>query len=60
MNSFEVHETGTHRELWLSRQLANEIAQVTEQYGLVVPQSILEKYTQLKAHYDWQRETKLL
>lgn len=60
MQDFEVHERGTHRELFLSRQLAREIEQVLAQYGNVIPQSVLDKYAQLRSWYDWQRETNVL
>lgn len=56
MSNFEVHELGTHRELFLSRQLAREIESVIAQYGQVVPQSVLDKYIQLRNWYDFQRE----
>jgi hypothetical protein len=60
MKDFEVHELGTHRELFLSRQLAREIEQVVLQYGAVVPKQVLDKYELLKAHYDYQRQCEML
>ena len=34
--------------------------QVLAQYGNVIPQSVLDKYAQLRSWYDWQRETNVL
>jgi hypothetical protein len=60
MSDFEVHEIGTAREIKLSRDLAREIEQVTEQYGNVIPQSVLNAYYKLREHYGQQIEAGML
>ena len=60
MQDFEVHPIGTAIELKLSRELAREIEQITQQYGGVVPQNVLNVYFKLKNHYAVQLETELL
>lgn len=54
MSDFEVVERGTIRELELSRNLARSIEQVTKQYGLVVPNSVMQEFYKLKEHYESQ------
>ena len=60
MKDFEVCEIGTIREIQLSRALAREIEEVLQQYGQVVPQSVLKAYLQLKDHYARQIESGML
>jgi hypothetical protein len=55
-NDFEVHSIGTTEELRLSRALAREIEAVVEQYGEVVPKSVLNRYYDLRAFYQQQIE----
>jgi len=55
-NDFEVHSIGTTEELRLSRALAREIEAVVEQYGEVVPKSVLNRYYDLRAFYQRQIE----
>lgn len=57
MSDFEVVERGTVRELQLARNLARAIEQVTKQYGLVVPHSVMQEYYKLKEHYESQDRT---
>lgn len=54
MNDCEVVEKGTIREIELARNLAREIERVTDQYGLVVPNSVMIEYNKLKEHYERQ------
>lgn len=54
MSDFEVVERGTIRELELSRNLARSIEQIVNQYGQVVPQSVMQEYVKLKEHYESQ------
>lgn len=56
MSDFETHDIGTTKEIQLSRELAKSIEQITEQYGGVVPESVMQAYNRLVKHYDWQRE----
>ena len=53
---FEVHSIGTTEELRLSRALAREIESVLEQYGKVIPNSVLNRYYDLRALYQRQME----
>lgn len=57
MSDFEVVERGTITELQLARNLARAIEQVTNQYGLVVPNSVMQEYYKLKAFYESQDRT---
>ena len=50
----EIHPEGTATEIKLSRALAREIAQVTEQYGGVVPHNVMQAYHKLREHYNLQ------
>lgn len=60
-NDFEVHSIGVARELKLSRELADTIQQMTEQFGEgIVPYSVLEAYQRLRAHHAWQVETETI
>lgn len=54
MSDCEVVEKGTIREIELSKNLARSIEQVTKQYGLVVPHSVMQEYNKLKAFYESQ------
>ena len=56
MNDFEVHDIGTAEEIRLSRALANEIGQITHQYGGVVPHNVMLAYNKLLDHYTKQIE----
>ena len=61
MKDFEVHPIGTFNEIKYSRELANAIEQITEQYGKgIVPNSVLNAYLKLKQHYAIQVETENL
>lgn len=60
MKDFEVHPIGTFGEIKLSRELAREIEQVTQQYGNVVPSSILNVYYKLREYYARQIESNML
>lgn len=60
MKDFEVHPIGTATEIKLSRALANEIEQITQQYGNVVPHSVLQKYYELRSYYQKQMEMETL
>ncbi len=40
-----------YEEIRLSRELAKEIGQVVEQFGQVVPHSVMAAYTRLLQHY---------
>jgi hypothetical protein len=60
MSDFEVMAIGSTKEIKLSRELAREIEQVTQQYGNVIPQNVMNAYLKLKEHYAWQIETELL
>jgi hypothetical protein len=55
-NDFEVHSIGTTEELRLSRALAREIEAVLEHYGKVIPNSVLNRYYDLRALYQRQME----
>ena len=50
----EIHPTGTHNEIRLSRALAREIEQITEQYGGVVPHNVMQAYRELCNWYQVQ------
>jgi len=54
MSDFEVHAIGTTKEIQLSRALAREIARITEQFGSVIPESVMAAYDKLAQHYLWQ------
>lgn len=54
MSDFEVHAIGTTKEIQLSRALAREIARITEQFGSVIPESVMTAYDKLAQHYLWQ------
>lgn len=60
MSDFEVHPIGTSREIKLSRELAQEIEQTTQQYGNVIPQSVLNAYYKLREYYALQIESEML
>ena len=61
MKDYEVHPIGTFNEIKYSRELANAIEQITEQYGKgIVPNSVFNTYSKLKAHYNVQLELKNL
>ena len=51
MKDFEVHPRGTAEEIALSRALANQIEQITHQYGGVVPHNVMLAYNKLCDHY---------
>ena len=53
MKDYEVHPIGTFNEIKYSRELANAIEQITEQYGKgIVPESVLKPYLKLKQHHQ--------
>jgi len=52
MKDFEVHEIGAAMEIKLARALAKEITNVLEQYGNVIPQSVIKAHKQLT---DYQK-----
>lgn len=52
VNDFETHPRGTAEELRLSRELSRAIDQITQQYGQVVPHSVLAAYNKLLQHYE--------
>ena len=61
MSDFEVHPIGTSTEIKYSRELANAIEQITQQYGNgIVPNSVLNAYLKLKQHYAVQIESENL
>ena len=61
MKDFEVHPIGTTMEIKYSRELANAIEQITQQYGNgIIPTSVLKTYLELKNHYAIQIESELL
>ena len=61
MKDYEVHPIGTFNEIKYSRELANAIEQITEQYGKgIVPNSVLNAYLKLKQHYAVQIESENL
>ena len=61
MKDFEVHQIGTTMEIKYSRELANAIEQITQQYGSgIIPTPVLKAYLELKNHYAIQIETELL
>lgn len=60
MSDFEVHPIGTAREIRLSRDLAREIEQVTQQYGGVIPNNVMQAYLKLTEYYALQIESELL
>ena len=60
MRDFEVHPIGTTREIKLSRDLAREIEQVTQQYGNVIPNNVMQAYLKLVEYYARQIESELL
>lgn len=60
MSDFEVHPIGTAREIRLSRDLAREIEQVTQQYGGVIPHNVMQAYLKLTEYYARQIESELL
>lgn len=61
MIDFETHPRGTNEEIRLSRQLANEIEQAAQQWGLgVMPQNVINAYHELRKHYAIQIETEHL
>jgi hypothetical protein len=61
MKDFEVHPIGTYTEIKYSRELANAIEQITQQYGNgIVPNSVLNVYLKLKQHYAIQIATENL
>lgn len=44
------------KEIQLSRELARQIEQITDQYGNVVPENIMRAYRNLCDHYQQQIE----
>lgn len=56
VNDFETHPIGTAQEIKLSRDLARAIEQVIDQYGQVVPRSVVVHYNRLLEHYQKQME----
>ena len=63
MNDFEVHPRGTTdtlvtylEEIRLSRELAREIEQTIDQWGLVIPQNVVAAHSRLLRHYQEQIE----
>lgn len=52
VNDFETHPKGTAKEIKLSRELARAIEQAIEQYGIIVPQSVIKPYNRLLEHYQ--------
>jgi hypothetical protein len=61
MSDFEVHPIGTYTEIKYSRELANEIELITQQYGNgIVPNSVLNAYLKLRQHYAVQIATENL
>lgn len=56
MSDFETHTRGTYDEIKASRALANEIEQVSIQYGQVVPEQVWRAYLELKKIYTKQLE----
>jgi hypothetical protein len=61
MTDFETHPRGTATEIRLSRELANEIEQAGQQWGLgVLPENVLKAYHALSQHYAVQIETEHL
>jgi hypothetical protein len=53
MKDFETHDRGTAEELKLSRELAESIYQLINQYGEgIIPHSIQVPYKKLKEHYN--------
>jgi hypothetical protein len=51
-NDFEVHEIGTTQELKLCRELVQEMAQVSKQYGRgIFPANVANKLDNLIAFY---------
>jgi hypothetical protein len=60
MTDFETHPRGTTTEIKLSRALAQEIDQVTRQYGNVVTENVLNAFLRLKEHYALQQQSELL
>ncbi len=56
MSDFETHSIGTAREIYLSRALARSIEenlQRINQYN-VMPKEVINAWTELRQHYDWQ------
>ena len=61
MSDFEVHPIGTYTEIKYSRELANAIEQITQQYGNgIVPNSVLNAYLKLRQYYAVQIESENL
>ena len=53
MSDFETHPRGTYAEIRQSRELANAIQQLMDQYGEgIIPHSILVPYKQLYNIYQ--------
>lgn len=53
MADFETHPIGTHEEIVRSRELANAIQQLMDQYGEgIIPHSILAPYKRLYQMYQ--------
>lgn len=60
MNDFETHPRGTADEIKCSRELAEEIRQLVEQYGPnMLPHTIMQAYNRLQGQYirQYQMET---
>ena len=56
MSDFETHPNGTRFEISASRALAKEIDLLINQYGAVVPQTVLERFNELMEVYKKQME----
>ena len=55
MSDFETHARGTYAEIRQSRELANAIQQLMDQYGEgIIPHSILVPYKKLYQLYQLQ------
>jgi hypothetical protein len=55
MSDFETHARGTYAEIKQSRELANAIQQLIDQYGEgIIPHSILVPYKKLYQLYQIQ------
>lgn len=52
----ETHAVGTLTEIQLSRALAREIEQITQQYPGTVPHNVMQAYHKLCEHYQVQME----
>ena len=57
MNDFEVLPIGTHREIQLSRELANEIEKEIIKNPDSIPLEIIQAYKRLYGEYIRQHQT---